>query len=165
MNQEKKNELNRDQMLDLLLGAQDGDVFPLLVTGMSMTPFLYNRRSVVYLEKNSQYRPAKLDIVFFMRLDQMPVLHRVIGIKENGNLVIKGDAQRWREEIRPEQVLARVTYIKRKKRKFSVDNGFYRCMVRLWMPFRWLHPPVSRALYLCSRIPNKLARVFRKKRV
>lgn len=163
MNQENKKQMNRYQLLQMLCDAEDGTVLPLLVTGMSMHPFLYNRRSIVYLEKNSAYVPAKWDIVFFVRPNMAPVLHRVVGIKEDGTLIIKGDAQRWREEIRPEQILAHVTHIQRTGRKFSVEHKFYRFMVRLWMPFRWLHPPVSHAIFVMSRIPFKLSRKYREK--
>lgn len=163
MNQTNRRELNRFQMLKILFEAEDHSEIPLLVTGMSMLPFLLNRRSVVYLEKDKNYVPRKGDIVFFMRGDTTPVLHRIVRIKKDGTLVIKGDAQRWREEIQPFQIFAHVTYIQRKKKKFSVENKWYRFLVALWAPFRLIHPPVARCIHILNRIPHKLSKLFRRK--
>ncbi len=161
MNQVNHNEMDRFQMLKLLHDAKDGTTIPLLVTGMSMLPFLFHKRSIVYLEKNSRYVPRKGDIVFFMRGDTTPVLHRIVKIKKDGMLVIKGDAQNWREEILPEQIFAHVTHIKRRERKFSVEHKYYRFMVKLWMPFRLIHPPLSFLIHVINRVPFKLSRKYR----
>ena len=76
----------------------------------------------------------------------------------DGTLIIKGDAQRWREEIRPEQILAHVTRICRSKKVFSADHKGYRFLVALWRPFRLLHPPMAYCLNFLSRIPYKLSK-------
>ena len=150
-------------MFKLLREAEDGTVVPLVVTGTSMMPFLFHKRSTVFLKKESNYIPRKGDIVFFMRQDSAAVMHRIVKIKKDGTLVIKGDAQRWREEIQPIQVFARVTHIIRKKRKFSVDYKPYRIMVALWSPFRLLHPFLAYCVHVWNRIPGKLSEIFRKK--
>jgi signal peptidase I len=149
-------------MFKLLHDAEDGTVVPLIVTGTSMMPFLFHKRSTVFLEKNSNYVPRRGDIVFFMRTDTTPILHRIHKIKKNGTLVIKGDAQRWSEEIQPIQIFAHVTHIIRRDRKFSVDYMPYRMMVALWRPFRLLHPFLAYCVYAWHRIPSKLSRIFRK---
>jgi hypothetical protein len=59
--------LSREQMIRFWAVAKDGDSFPLLVTGGSMIPFLFDQRSFVFLKKDSAYVPKKGDIVFFAR--------------------------------------------------------------------------------------------------
>lgn len=163
MSQNSSKELSRFAMLNILHQAQEHTLIPLLVTSMSMLPFLFHKRSVVFLEKDSAYVPKKGDIVFFLRADTTPILHRIVKVKKDGTLVIKGDAQRWREEIQPYQILAHVTYIQRKRRRFSVRNKFYRLMVGLWMPFRLIHPPVAYCIHLLNRVPFKLSRKYRER--
>ena len=99
MSQEKHREIDRMQMLMLLHQAEEGTVIPLMITGMSMTPFLFHKQSIAFLKKDSGYQPKVGDIVFFVRTDMSAVLHRIVKINKNGTLIIKGDAQRWREEI------------------------------------------------------------------
>lgn len=149
--------MDRYAMLDMFRSAEEGSILPLTVTGLSMTPFLFHKISIVYLEKNSAYVPRKGDIVFFARKDSSLVLHRIVGIRRDGTLVIKGDSQRWREEIAPEQILARVIRIRRRWKTFSADHRGYRLLVALWRPFRLLHPPMAYCLNAWGRLVYKLA--------
>lgn len=153
--------LNREQMIRFLLSAKDGDKFPLLVTGGSMVPFLFDQRSFVFLEKDSSYVPQKGDIVFFARPDMTLVLHRVVELREDGTLLINGDAQRWTEVITPDQILAHVTHIQRRTKPFSVENPFYRFMVRLWMPLRDAHPVLMKPFFYLNCVIFKLSRRYR----
>ncbi|MBO5510169.1 MAG: S24/S26 family peptidase [Clostridia bacterium] len=162
MSQEKHREIDRLQMIGLLHNAEDGSTIPIMVTGMSMTPFLFHKQSIAFLKKDSQYQPKVGDIVFFVREDMAPVLHRIVKIKKDGILVIKGDAQRWREEIHPGQILAHVTHIIRTEEKFSVESKAYRFWVKVWKPFRLIHPPLAFVINVCHRLPYKLSRKSRK---
>ena len=161
MNQRKCNEYDRAQVLAILTSAKDGDRFPLLVTGGSMVPFLFDQRSFVYLEKDAGYVPKKGQIVFFVRPDGALVLHRIIKVHEDGTLLINGDAQSWTEVIRPEQILARVTHIQRRVRVFSVNAPLYRLAVRLWMPLRKLHPKLMVPFFYANCVIFKLSRRYR----
>lgn len=163
MDQENAKILNRGEMLAVLLDAEDGSSFPLLVTGTSMQPFLINRRSVVDLKKDVARRPARGDIVLFARRDGAIILHRVVRVHEE-RLLINGDAQSWTETICPEQVLAYVTHIRRRKRRFAVTSFPYRLLVTLWMPLRVFHPLGSRLFHIWHRIPYKLFPKYMAKR-
>ncbi|MBP3666181.1 MAG: S24/S26 family peptidase [Clostridia bacterium] len=158
MKQDPSVEVSRREITEMLLSAEDGAEMPLLVTGLSMTPFLFHKISVVYLKKSKDYVPRKGDIVFFARRDTTLVLHRIVRIEPDGTLVIKGDAQRWRETITADRILASVTHIQRRKRIFSVENKGYRFLVALWSPLRWLHPPLAYCLNALGRLPYKLSR-------
>ena len=162
MSQEKHREIDRMQMLMLLHQAEEGTVIPLMITGMSMTPFLFHKQSIAFLKKDSGYQPKVGDIVFFVRTDMSAVLHRIVKIKKDGTLIMKGDAQRWREEIHHGQILAHVTHIIRTEEKFSVESKSYRFWVKVWKPFRLIHPPLAYVINVCHRLPYKLARMRRK---
>lgn len=156
MSQDAPHTLNRLEIISVLLEAADHTVIPLLVTGTSMKPFLLDRRSVVYLEKDTDYTPKRGDILFFARPDDTVVLHRLVKCLNDGTLLINGDAQSWTEIIHPRQILAHVTHLQRKKKKISVGNRFYRLLVWLWMPLRPLHPHVVWLHHAVRRVPYKL---------
>jgi hypothetical protein len=153
--------LSREQMIRFWAVAKDGDSFPLLVTGGSMIPFLFDQRSLVFLKKDSAYVPKKGDIVFFARPDMSLVLHRVVKVREDGTLLINGDAQRWTEVISPDQILAHVTHIQRRVKSFSVEHPGYRFAVRLWMPLRPLHSILRVPFFYANCLIFKLSRRYR----
>lgn len=148
--------VDRQNFLKIVTEAEDGSVIPLMVTGSSMLPFLLDRRSVVYLKKDNGYQPRRGDIVLFMRTDGSWILHRISRLLPNGRLLINGDAQAWTETITPQQIVARVVRICRRKRTFSTDHFFYRLLSRMWMPLRFIHPLGARICYIWHRLPYKL---------
>lgn len=148
--------LDRNTILELLRDTPQGEEILLQVTGWSMLPLLFHNRSLVYLKKEEKYLPRKGDIVLFVRLNGTIVLHRVHKVGENGVLTINGDAQKWTEQIFPNQVLATVTHFVRRKRDVSVHSFWYRAYVRLWCPARWLHPVGAKLAYYLYRLPYKL---------
>ena len=89
MEKDNHKEIDRLQILRLLHDAEDGATVSLMITGMSMTPFLLHKQSIVFLKKERGYRPKKGDIVFFVRQDMSPVLHRIIKVKKDGVLDTK----------------------------------------------------------------------------
>jgi hypothetical protein len=158
---EKKTTLDRLQLIEIMQAAQKGDQIPLRVTGGSMIPFLFDQRSLVFLEKDPDYVPKKGDIVFFVRPDLALVLHRIVEVRKDGTLLINGDAQSWTEVIHPKQILGHVTHIRRRVRVFSVNSRFYRLAVRLWMPLRRLHPVLSVPFFYWNCLVFKLSRRYR----
>ena len=161
MKHEICNEMDGVHVLEILTSARDGDTFPLLVTGGSMVPFLFDQRSFVYLERDSKYVPKKGDIVFFVRSNGKLILHRVVEVREDGTLLINGDAQEWTEVICREQILAHVTHIRRRVRVFSVNAPFYRLAVKLWMPLRKAHPKLMVPFFYFNCVIFKLSRRYR----
>lgn len=119
--------------------VESGGVFPLVVTGRSMTPTVKPHRDKVFLVSTQKRLPKKKEIVLFKREDDAYVLHRIIGSDKNGRLRINGDAQNWTEWITPEQIIAVVDAVERNGKKFSCDSKKYRCYIWLWgfsRPFR-----------------------------
>lgn len=69
-----------------------GKSFRIPITGTSMNPLLYQNRDFVKIEKPTL--PLKLgDIPLYRRNDGSFVLHRVVGLTENGEYIMCGDNQ------------------------------------------------------------------------
>ena len=132
-----------DALVDIL---STGAVFPLLVTGSSMIPFLREGRDTVFLRKPDRLHRGQ--IVFFRRKSGEFTLHRIRKIYKDGRLLINGDAQSWCEIIDPDQVLAEVVSVKRdgKERRRTP-------LLRiLWYPTRPFRPLIWRAYGAFRRI-------------
>ena len=85
--------INMETLLPFIEEAFNrGMDFQIPITGTSMNPLLYQNRDFVKIVKPSL--PLKLgDIPLYRRDDGAFVLHRVVGIKENGEYVMCGDNQ------------------------------------------------------------------------
>lgn len=132
-----------DAFVDILSA---GVVFPLVVTGSSMIPFLREGRDTVFLRKTDKLRRGQ--IVFFRRKSGEFTLHRIRKIYKNGKLLINGDAQNWCELIDPAQVLAEVISVKRDGREIR-QNPILRM---LWYPTRPIRPLIWRIYGAFRRI-------------
>jgi Peptidase S24-like. len=119
--------------------AQGGRVW-VTVTGNSMYPFLKEVRDSVELSKASFENIKKGDIVLIRRISGAYVLHRVLK-KEDNCFYIIGDAQQWIEgPLKPEQLHAIVTRIKRKGQVFANNYPLLKLCVSIWLfviPFRY----------------------------
>lgn len=69
-----------------------GTDFQIPVTGTSMNPLLYQNRDFVRLVK-PQLPLSVGDIPLYRRNDGAFVLHRIVGIKDNGEYILCGDNQ------------------------------------------------------------------------
>lgn len=111
---------------------QEGSAW-ITVTGMSMYPFLRDGADSVELSGTSFENIRKNDIILIQRDSGVYVLHRVLK-KEKDSFFIIGDAQQWIEgPLRPDQIIACVTTIKRKQYIISCENKLYKIAVALWM--------------------------------
>lgn len=136
-----KKVCSTDELLALIENtvAQNG-VFPLTVTGTSMTPTLYSNRDVVHLVSTAVKPYKKYDIILFKRADGKVVLHRITKLLSDNKLLINGDSQIWTEEIEASQIIAVVKSFKRKEKIIDCDNLFYRTIITIWCSIRRLRP-------------------------
>jgi hypothetical protein len=103
-----------------------------VVTGMSMYPFLRENLDMVELTRASFPSIKKGDIVLIQRLNGEFVLHRVMK-KNPSNLYIIGDAQQWLEgPILENQLKAIVINIRRDNKMISCNNRLLNALVCLW---------------------------------
>lgn len=124
------------------------------VTGMSMYPFLRENRDSVELSKTSFENIKRGDIVLIKRDCGAYVLHRVLK-KEKNCFYIIGDAQQWVEgPLRPEQLHAAVTRIKRKQRIIDCSNTLLQIAAGIWLlfiPIRYKIFMIGRLILRCIR--------------
>lgn len=120
--------------------SHDGTV-ELTVTGNSMRPMLFDRRSRVRLAAANA--PRRGDIALYRRDSGAYVLHRILAERE-GSYICCGDAQ-WVLEpgIRRDQIVAVVTHFARKERWTSCDSFWYGLYWRFWVAVR----PLRRLVY------------------
>lgn len=85
--------LNMEALLPFIEEAFNRGVdFQIPITGTSMNPLLYQNRDFVKIQKPTL--PLEIgDIPLYRRADGAFVLHRVVGIKENGEYIMCGDNQ------------------------------------------------------------------------
>lgn len=103
-------------LMEQLLGLLDSaEYVPLNISGSSMTPFLMHSRDTVYLSKVT--RPLKKsDMILYRRDNGAYILHRIYRVTPDGYWLV-GDAQILIEKgVRPDQVLALVTAVRRKEK-------------------------------------------------
>lgn len=106
-----------------------------------MHPTLHAGRDGVVLTAPGKLRRG--DILLFRRDSGEYLLHRVAKA-EPGKLVMNGDSQAWTEAIRPEQVLAAVSHIRRKGKLISCRRWDYRLYTFLWQAMRPVRPLLFR---------------------
>ncbi|MDD4239235.1 MAG: S24/S26 family peptidase [Desulfotomaculaceae bacterium] len=110
----------------------------LTITGNSMLPLLRHRRDKVCLVKPDG-KLKKYDIPLFLRADGKYILHRIVGVKADGYVII-GDNQYLKEyQVRHSQVIGVVKGFWRNGKFISCDDFGYRVYSRLWVygyPFR-----------------------------
>lgn len=119
--------------------------------GISMLPTIHNSGDKVELSPvNGSLK--KYDLPFYKRENGQFVLHRIVGINDDGTYNMCGDNQ-WQIEkgINNEQIIGVVSVIYRGKTVIDCNNSnLYKLYVRLWvaiMPLRHLFIGGSRKLY------------------
>ena len=117
----------------------------LVVTGNSMLPFLRHKRDAVILSPLSG--PAhRGDILFYLRGNAVPILHRVCAVRPDGWLLMCGDAQVGLEPVSPDRVLARVTQIDKNGTLSDPTTPLSRLKAELWIMLRPVRPYILAVL-------------------
>ena len=115
-------------------------VFPLSVTGSSMTPTLYGSRDIVHLVSPDYKAPEKYDIILFKRTDGRIVLHRIIKKLPDNRFLINGDSQSWTEEISASQIIAVTKSYNKHGKTISCNTTAYKLKSALWCSTRKIRP-------------------------
>lgn len=127
----------------------DGHRVTLRVRGVSMRPFLEDRRDRIVLEKPSS--PQVGDAVLAEIAPGKYVYHRIVTIKDD-MVTLKGDGNIWGvEQCRIEDIAASTYAFIRKGREYFPQGGVWR-----WYSFLWPQWPFARRVLL------KMYRIFRR---
>lgn len=105
-----------EQIYDLMIESfKENKTFSFPINGTSMQPLLHKNDLV---ELTDKFEIKKNDILFYKRLDNTYVLHRVVKIKGDV-LYIVGDHQVKKEIVYDNQVIAKaISYTKKNKKYF-----------------------------------------------
>ena len=134
--------------------VEDGNSVNLIVSGMSMFPFLEHERDTVYFEA-PQRKLRKGDIVFYQRRNGQYVMHRIYKVKGDEYFIV-GDAQRVVEgPVLRDQIFAIVTQVKRNGRMLTSSDLTWKFYERVWINLL----PYRGVLMLPYRAVRKVRRV------
>lgn len=124
----------------------EGKKVMVTAVGNSMLPLIRNQKDAVVLEG---YNGGELnigDMVFFKRYDGKYVLHRIVGVCEDGSFVIQGDNQLITDSgVKKEHIIAVPTAVIRGKKTVSVHSKEYLRYKKIWT-----HSRVLRKLFIAS---------------
>ena len=123
----------------ILAVMETGNAAPLVISGNSMSPFLVHGRDTVYLS----FPPEKLkkgDMILYRRENGAYVLHRIRSAEGESYCLI-GDAQQETEHgIRPDQILALVTAVRRKGKLLKKGSFWWVFFEKVWLNMIPLRP-------------------------
>ena len=115
---------------------------PVTVAGTSMTPFL-DPGDTVFLDLPNG-AVEKGDVILFRRMGGQYVLHRVVGIGDDGILSLLGDAQLRPEPVHPSLIRAVGTLVRRGEKLLTPHSLRGRFFRGPWQRCRRIRPYVNR---------------------
>lgn len=132
-------------LMEQLLGLLDSaEYVPLNISGSSMTPFLVHSRDTAYLSKVTR-PPKKDDMILYRRDNGAHILHRVYRVTPDGYWLV-GDTQILIEKgVRPDQVLALVTAVRRKEKLLQPGSFWWDFFEKVWIRVIPLRPGIVAA--------------------
>ncbi len=112
-----------------------GKTFSFYATGVSMRPYIIGGEDFVTLGPVTD-KLYKNDIIFYKRENGQFVLHRIVKVKQEGQIILCGDNQFTLEkDISSEQILAKLIKIE-KKNKTVFPEDFPSRLWCLFLPVR-----------------------------
>lgn len=111
--------------------AEDG-YYVSTTVGVSMKPMLRNRRDRVVILPVGDTPLQKWDLPLYRAPDGKYLLHRIIGIREDGIYIVRGDNTYQREYVPHEAILGVMTEFYRGKRHILATNKNYRRYAAFW---------------------------------
>lgn len=112
---------------------KNGKEAVITVTGNSMAPLFYHKRSRVTLVPCSGNSIKKYDIILYKRTSGEYVLHRVVNVRST-SIDCCGDSETQIEKgVKKTAVIGRVTEFYRKRKIMSTNNIIYKIYSVLWV--------------------------------
>lgn len=154
MTQEEKSIQLYEKIMPLLVDGQTIEIHP---HGFSMYPLITSPADSVIVRPAAGETLKRGDIILYRRTSGLLVLHRICHIKKDG-FYFTGDNQTEIEGPLPEQqLLAKVTHIRRKGHTFSIKHPIYRVCSRIWLILRPVRPFISRPIGKVWRLIQRKA--------
>lgn len=131
--------------------------------GTSMMPLLREYKDLFLIEKKTDERCRKYDVVLYKRANEQYVLHRILKVQKK-DYVLCGDHQFHREYgVTEEQILGVMTKVIRDGVTISVTDREYQRYVHLWCDFFFIRAAILRMKTVLHRISKKNECIFRRK--
>lgn len=111
--------------------AQDG-FYVTTTVGVSMKPMLRNRRDRVVISPVDDKPLQKWDLPLYRTADGKYLLHRIIGVREDGVYLVRGDNTYRIEAIPHDAIVGVMSEFYRGKRHVSASNKHYRRYAAFW---------------------------------
>ena len=112
--------------------VREGKEVSMLITGSSMTPFLFHQKDTICF-RAPEKPPKKGDMVFFERKDGSFVMHRICRVASEGYYIV-GDAQTEIEgPVEKEQIFAIITKAKRRGKWIGPGNFWWEFFEHVWI--------------------------------
>lgn len=150
----KKRMLDIDVYMPILCELLDqGKEVPLTISGNSMSPFLVHGRDVILISL-PKGKWKKGDMAFFRRKNGQYIMHRIYRVDKNGDCYFVGDAQQAIEgPISAEQILGKITSVKRKGKWIGPGNFWWEFFEHVWLniiPLRPICQKVYATIWRCK---------------
>lgn len=155
----KKLSLSMKDLMPLIEEKlQSGNEVMLTVQGVSMDPYLVDRRDTVCFAPLGDRELKKGDIVLFRRQDGSVAMHRILRIRQDGSFDIVGDNQAVCDTgITRDMLIAFVPHVVRKGKEMSTEKGFWRFAMIQYMNVRVKHPKFAfRLMRTIGKIHGRL---------
>lgn len=135
---------------------ENGGTVGLPITGTSMLPLLVQGRDSVTLTKTDKIKIN--DIIFYRRDNGAFVLHRIIGIDDNGHYILCGDNQ-WVKEygIKDHNIIGVVTQIKRDGKIIDINDKKYVKYCNRWLKLMPIRKTLVKILTILRAIKRKMS--------
>ena len=115
--------------------------------GVSMLPLIKQGRDFFIVEKKSDKRCKKYDVVLYKKPHDVYILHRIIDVNEN-DYTIRGDNCILKEyAIKDEDIIGVMTSFIRKGKEYSVENRFYKIYSVIWCKLFFLRRFCQKFIY------------------
>lgn len=133
---------------------EEGKEVSLLISGVSMTPFLGHHRDTICFKKPD--RPLrKGDMVFYQRWTGQYVMHRICKVKSDGYYIV-GDAQTDIDgPIKEEQIFGLITKVCRKGKWIGPGNFWWEFFEHVWLVIIPVRPVILGMYNIIYKLKNK----------
>lgn len=112
--------------------TEEGKEVGMIISGNSMSPFLFHQRDTIYFKKPDR-ELRKGDMVFYQRKNGQFVMHRICKIRADG-YYIAGDAQCELEgPVKREQIFALITKVQRKGKWNQPGDFWWEFFSHVWI--------------------------------
>lgn len=124
-------------------------------SGVSMRPMLRDRRDRVIIRAVGDERLSKWDLPLYRSPSGKYLLHRIIGLTEDGRYIIRGDNTYQKEYVPHNAILGVMTEFYRGDQHILATDKGYRRYAALWNAIYPLRKLIALPRFWCARIRKK----------